>query len=195
MTGAAWPDVTPAELERDPYPFLARLRRDQPVAYVPALGLWLLTRFDDVRRAHNDRQLFETNGPAELSECFGAHHILNVDGEQHARYQQGLHASLAPRNVSDRWSPTIEAIVERQLSGLVPQGRADLIASYFEPISVLALGEVLGIPEVGPETLRRWYRALIAGSSNIAGDPMVARDANGVSSEIDATLAPRFARA
>jgi cytochrome P450 len=183
-------DVSVAELEDDPYPFLAMLRAEAPVAYVPALGLWMLTRFDDVKLAHGDRERFETYGPPALSECLGEHHILNVDGDQHRRYRDGLHASLAPRIVSDRLTDAIERVVERQLDAIAGLGGGDLVGSYFEPISVLALGEVVGIPEVGADELRRWFHALIAGSSNIAGDRAVAEYANGVSREIDARLAP-----
>jgi aromatic O-demethylase, cytochrome P450 subunit len=78
-------DVSVAELEDDPYPFLAMLRAQAPVAYVPALGVWVLSRFDDVKLAHADTEHFETYGPPSLSECLGEHHILNVDGEQHQR--------------------------------------------------------------------------------------------------------------
>lgn len=56
-------DVSPAELEHDPYPFLAQLRAQAPVAFVPSLGVWLLTRFEDVKRAHNDVERFRTYGP------------------------------------------------------------------------------------------------------------------------------------
>ena len=105
----------------------------------------------------------------------------------------GLHASLAPRSVSERFADVIERVVGRQLDSIAGLGCGDLVASYFEPISVLALGEVLGIPEVGADELRRWFRALIAGSSNIAGDREVAEHANGVSREIDVRLAPVFA--
>ncbi|MBA3690317.1 MAG: cytochrome P450, partial [Actinobacteria bacterium] len=41
--------VTIEDLERDPYPIYARLRDEEPVSWVPAVGLWLVTRFDDVR--------------------------------------------------------------------------------------------------------------------------------------------------
>jgi cytochrome P450 len=187
-------DVSAAELERDPYPFLARLRHEAPVTYVPTLGVWLLTRFDDVKVAHSDHERFDTSGPAELSECLGDHHILNVDGDQHARYRRGLLASLSPRAVSDRFMDVIAGVVERQLEAVAGLGAADLVASYFEPISVIALGEVLGVPEIDADELRRWFHALIAGSSNIAGDRNVAEYANGVSREIDARLAPVFER-
>ena len=36
--------ITVDDLERDPYPVYARLRAESPVAWVPAVGLWLVTR-------------------------------------------------------------------------------------------------------------------------------------------------------
>ena len=37
-----------ATLERDPYPAFAALQAHEPVAFVPSLGMWLVTRWDDV---------------------------------------------------------------------------------------------------------------------------------------------------
>jgi cytochrome P450 len=187
-------DVAPEELEDDPYPFLARLRSEAPVAFVPSLDIWLLSRFEDVKRAHSDVERFHTAGPPNLSECFGEHHILNVDGEQHARYRHGVDASLAPRSVSERLTAMIETVIGSGLELIAQRGSGDLLADYFEPISVLALGRVLGIPEVGADELRHWFRGLIAGGSNISSDPQIAAYAAGVSEEIDHRLAPVFER-
>jgi len=41
--------ITLEELERDPYPIYARLRDQEPVSWVPAVQLWLVTRYEDVR--------------------------------------------------------------------------------------------------------------------------------------------------
>jgi cytochrome P450 len=185
-------DVSPAELEDDPYPFLARLRTQAPVAFVPSLGVWLLTRFEDVKRAHNDVERFQTYGPPALSACFGEHHILNVDGDHHGRYRRGLDASLAPREVSEHFMSMIEAVVETQLHGIAGREEGDLLAEYFEPISVVALACVLGIPEIDADELRHWFHGLIAGGSNVSEDPKVAAYAAGVSADIDRRLAPVF---
>jgi hypothetical protein len=37
-----------ASFMRDPYPILAVLRRDAPIAYVPELGAILMTKRDDI---------------------------------------------------------------------------------------------------------------------------------------------------
>lgn len=43
---------------RDPYPWLDRLRAEAPVRYGPGTGLWLVSRYDDVRRVLLDPTLF-----------------------------------------------------------------------------------------------------------------------------------------
>jgi cytochrome P450 len=186
--------ITLDELEDDPFPALAWLREHAPVAFLPATGMWLLTRFEDVREAHRESGGLQTYGPPELSECLGEHHILNVEGSQHARYRAGLNASLSPRAVSDHAAGQVEDVVASQLGALVQSERGDLVADYFEPISVRALGRILGVPEIDPDELRRWFHAIIAGSSNLAGDRDIAQYANRVSAEIDGRLAPTFAR-
>ena len=162
------------------------------MAFVPSLDMWLLTRFDDVKLAHRDLDQFRTAGPSSLSECFGEHHILNVDGDQHARYRRGVDASLAPRAVSERFLGVIETVIATQLDLVAGRGTGDLLAEFFEPVSVLALAWVLGIPDFDADELRRWFRGLIAGGSNISEDPEIAAHAAAVSAEIDRRLEPVF---
>jgi cytochrome P450 len=50
--------VTVEELERDPYPIYARLRAEEPVSWVESVGLWLVTRWDDVRTVDLSPDLF-----------------------------------------------------------------------------------------------------------------------------------------
>ena len=53
MTGKGLGDgITLEVLEADPDPVLAELRASDPVTWVPALDMWLVTRWDDV--AHVD---------------------------------------------------------------------------------------------------------------------------------------------
>ena len=51
-------DITLADLEVDPDPIMARLRADEPVCWVPALEMWLVTRWDDVAHMEEHPELF-----------------------------------------------------------------------------------------------------------------------------------------
>jgi len=46
------------ELERDPYPIYKRLRDEEPVSYVDAVDLWLVTRWADVNYVDKTPDLF-----------------------------------------------------------------------------------------------------------------------------------------
>ena len=37
--------ITVEELDQDPYPIYARMRAEAPVCFVPAVGLWFVTRW------------------------------------------------------------------------------------------------------------------------------------------------------
>ena len=170
------------------------MREEAPVVLVPAVNAWLVTGYDEVRAVHADGARFVGRQAEWTLECIGEHNILGVEGEQHQRYRVGLHACLAPRVVNAYTDEIIAPVVDELLETLSGQTSAELMAEYFEPISVLALGRVIGIPEIDAATLRRWFHGIIAGDSNVAYDRAVADEANSISREIDARLREVFER-
>ena len=186
--------VTFEELERDPYPFYARLREEAPVAYVPGIGEWLITGFDEVKAVHGNPVNFAARQSAESIECIGENNVLALDGTRHQRYRRSLHACLAPRMVAGYAERTILPVVEQQLERLSRQTRAELMSEYFEPISVLSLGQIMGVPEIEADMLRRWFHGIILGNSNMANVREIAEEANGISREIDDRMWEVFER-
>ena len=78
--------ITVDDLERDPYPVYARLRAESPVAWVPAVGLWLVTRAADVEFVTTRPDLFSAHvDGSPLDRSFGGPTILTVDGGWMAR--------------------------------------------------------------------------------------------------------------
>ena len=72
--------ITLEDLERDPYPSYARLRDEEPVSWVPAVGLWLVTRFDDVRAVDLDPETFTgATDPSTLNRTMGVN-MLGTEG-------------------------------------------------------------------------------------------------------------------
>ena len=92
--------VTVEELDRDPYPVYARLRREAPVCLVPAVGLWFVTRWADVERAATRPDVFCSRvDPSPLERTMGGESILLLDGEPQKRLRAMLDPSLRPRVV------------------------------------------------------------------------------------------------
>jgi cytochrome P450 len=188
-------DVTVADLERDPYPIYARLRAEAPVSYVPAVDLWLVTRWDDVRTVASDPAVFSAEmDDSPLDVAFGGPNILTMDGPRHKDIRRSLDGKYAPRTVRGYIDDLVEPIVEERLALLAGRSSVDLLAEYFEPISVLSLGRVLGLGHLDADTLRRWFHGLHQGAINFERDPDRSRISDAVAAEIDETLAPVLAR-
>jgi cytochrome P450 len=187
--------ITVADLDADPYPIYARLRRKAPVCYVPAVRLWLVARWRDVEYAATQPELFAAKPiPSPVDRTFGENNILTVDGEPQRRLRGMLDPSFRPRAVEEYAAPLVEPIVEEHLERIAGQAQAELMSEYFEPISVLSLGRVLGFGDVDGDTLRRWFHGLSKGATNFEDDPAKQWIGDATSAEIDAGLGPVFER-
>lgn len=181
------------DLERDPYPIYARLRSESPVAWVPAVGLWLVTRAKDVEFVTTHPELFSAHvDSSPLDRSFGGPTILTVDGDRHLDLRRSLDAAYKPRVVASYIDELVEPIAQACLEALLsrPDQRAELMRSYFEPISVLSLGAVLGLGHLAASTLQEWFHGLAMGAINFESDPEKQRINDETAQRIDAELRP-----
>jgi cytochrome P450 len=194
VTGFA-DEITVTELERDPYPIYARLRDEAPVAWVPAVEMWLATGWEEAIRVASEPELFAADMPGSpIDRSFGSPTILTCDGPDHKQLRRAIDPKYRPHEVERYIDDLVGPIVDARLDGLEGREHADLMADYFEPISVLSLGAVLGLADVDADTLRRWFAALAEGATNFERDPAKQARSDAVAAEIDERLAPLLAR-
>jgi cytochrome P450 len=197
-TGSVSPfadSVTVAALEEDPYPIYARLRREAPVCFIPAVGLWFVTRYEDVELVGTHPELFSAElDDSPVDRTFGSPTIITVDGELHHELRRALDSKYRPRHVSTYIDDLVRPIAADLLGGLASGDRAELMADYLEPLSVLSLGSVLGVAHLGASRLRDWFWRLHQGVINFEGNPQREEVGTTCSREIDVALAPVFDR-
>ncbi|UGS38049.1 cytochrome P450 family protein [Capillimicrobium parvum] len=182
--------ITVEMLDADPYPLYARMRAEQPVCWVPAVGLWFVTRWDDVQYVNAHPELFTADVSASPLRRALGENVLTVDGVLHKRLRAPLEAALRPKLV-DTWAPQlVRDVAEPLLQRMAPRGRADVMAEFLEPVSVLSLGRVLGLGDLDADTLRRWFFALATGGANHERDPAKYAISDAASREIDERLGP-----
>jgi cytochrome P450 len=187
--------VTVAGLEADPYPIYARLRREAPVCYIPAVRLWFVTRYDDVEFAGTHPELFSADlDDSPVDHTFGSPTILTVDGAPHLELRRSLDSKYRPKHVNGYIDDLVRPVAEQVLDGLAGRDRAELMAEYLEPVSVLSLGTVLGVAHLGAGRLRDWFWRLHLGVINFEGNPARAEAGTACSREIDEVLGPVFDR-
>jgi cytochrome P450 len=85
-------------------------------------------------------------------------------------------------------------IATQQLTEIISNDRHELVSSYFEPISVLSLGAVLGLGHLSADTLQHWFHGLAMGATNFERDPEKQKISDAVESEMNDELLPIMER-
>ena len=186
--------ITIENLDSDPYPIYARLRREEPVAFVPAANVWFVTRYSDVEIVTKNPDVFSaeaSTSPVEIS--FGRPTILTSDGPVHKELRNGIEPHYRPRQVSTYIEALVRPIAERHLDMLEDKATPDLMADYFEPISALSLARSFGLTDIDVALLRKWFHGLSQGAINYEKDPKRQAISDETCNEIDAALLPLLA--
>jgi cytochrome P450 len=162
-----------------PFEALARLRRETPVAWVaeiPVLGwpagpgFWLVLRHADVESVLRQPELFSSalgatqiRDPATPSAlAYVRRMMLNMDPPEHSRLRRLLSRSFTPRAVAkleDRIRGHARAICDRVFAGR--GGECDFAKDVAADLPLLALADVLGLPEQDRWLLFDWSNRVI----------------------------------
>ncbi len=163
-------EITIEQLENDPYPIFARLRREAPIVWMPALGSWIVSNWKYCREIARDSEHFAGGSDPALEHVFGQPCVLSADGEVHADLRAMIDPHLRPSVVASYIDSMVRPVARQYLAEIRDKGIADLMAEYFEPISVRAVGDLLGFQQTDSATLRRWFHDLSSGFVNKAVD-------------------------
>jgi cytochrome P450 len=191
---SAGAEITVEQLEADPYPVYERLRAEEPVCHVESVGLWLVTRWDDVQYVDKSPALFtgETD-PSTLERTFGKN-LLASEGAYHDRIRSIIYPWFRVGAIGDYPDGVIAPLANALVDGFEAAGSCDLVSEFAEPLSARVLKQALGLDFVEEETLRRWFAQLAEGAANFEGDPERQRVADAASAEVNETVAPVIER-
>lgn len=179
--------VTLDALSNDPYPLIARLRSEEPVARVPSLDRWFVSRRDLVLEVLNDAERFTTDSPRSLIGTTFGRQMLSTDGDEQRRHRAPFNAAFRPRTLRTELAPSVTARAKVIVDTLQPG--QDLTASA-SLMAVSTVMDMLGLGDVaGAETVTAWYDDLAAALANVAGDPAVADRGRATAAAFGAAMA------
>ncbi|MEP6972543.1 MAG: cytochrome P450 [Actinomycetota bacterium] len=178
-------------LEEDPYPTYAWMRRELPIAFVPEVGRVLVTTWALCDEAGANDEVF---GPTEhpFSEVYGLPNVMSLTGTAHRSLRNAINPPFRPRTVNEYRDRALRATAVRYVDAIRPRGRADVSTELLEPISVRAIGDVMGFTDVDDETLGRWFRGYAAHLVDFGRDEQVAARGRAVKEEVLAYLQKRL---
>ncbi len=147
-------------LLNDPFPFYARLQDADPAHWSPLLRAWVLTRYDDVKRACLDtagmssdrlRPFFALLPSEERARVTQLIRYLTLwmvfrDPPEHARLRR-LAAKVFNVRSINALRADIEAITGGLLERLHERREFDFIAEFAGPLPALVIMHMLGVPD------------------------------------------------
>jgi cytochrome P450 len=187
-------EISVEQLERDPYPIYKQLRAEAPVCFVESVGLWLVTRWDDVQHVDKSPAIFTgATDPSTLERTFGRN-LLASEGAYHDRIRSIIYPWFRVGAIGQYPDKVIAPIAVDLIDSFAGRGECDLVSEFAEPLSARVLKQALGLDFVEETTLRRWFAELAEGAANFENDPGRQAVADAASAEVDDAVAPVIER-
>ena len=158
-------DLTDPAVVADPYPFFAEERRRHPVAWHEPSGGWLTFDHacaDAVLRRRRLGRIWKDKQPAERFEPFNLLHrnqMMENEPPDHTRLRRLVAGAFARGHV-ERLRPRVRDLATALLDKVDPRG-FDVVKQYAEPLPVLVIAELLGVPTDLAPQLRAWSQAIV----------------------------------
>ncbi|OJI95360.1 hypothetical protein LY10_01051 [Planktotalea frisia] len=175
----------------DPYPDLAKMRAETPIAYVPELDATLLTLRDDIFREEKRIEVFSSEQPGGLMTTLMGENMMRKDGAAHMAERKMIFPSVSPRTVRDVWKRQFESATCDILDHL-PCDNVDLVRDFAMPVSAEALKAMTGLTNMYFAEMDRVSQGMIDGCANYAGDPQVEANCHDCTASIDAHIDARI---
>jgi cytochrome P450 len=144
-----------ADFFQNPYPTYARMRAVAP----PTVGgrLWFF-RYADCEQVLQSTETF-------LKQPAGPVGIFGSDPPLHTRLREQIEP---PFSTAVRAAPALaEAYVTQAIGAVAPTGHMDVLADFADRVAANIFMDMLGIPSVDREDIRRWETAILGARGDL----------------------------
>lgn len=173
----AIPSRVDAQFINDPYPQYERMRADEPIRYDPKLGMWLISRYDDLQTVFRDPILFSMEAGYTLQYAQGHFEefkaILEKDGggyfpdaimtdpPYHTAVRKLMDKAFTAHRVKTL-EPGISRLVIDKIEAVADRGACDAVNDLAVPLTIEIICEQMGFEQVDAEKIKRWSAAVVA---------------------------------
>lgn len=156
---------------RDPYPELARARRETPIQTLDASlmphddahPVYFVYRHDDIASVLRDGETFSSAHIIDMimGPVMGEHIMLGMDDPQHRRYR-ALVATAFRQKVLATWETELVAKVANELiDRFVDRGHAELVREFTFPYPTQIIAGLLGLPREDYKQFQHWSISIL----------------------------------
>jgi cytochrome P450 len=159
---------TDEAVKRCPFPAYDQLREERPVHRDPITGHYILTRYDDVRRAllnvralsnraglMGDRwsdaanRLFASEGWLPMNT------LVSNDPPEHRFYRQLVEKAFTPAKVANI-EPRVQELVDELIEAMADKDEVDFLNDFAVPLPMYVIAEQLGVAASDRAAFKTW---------------------------------------
>ncbi|MDB5429841.1 MAG: cytochrome [Caulobacter sp.] len=173
-----------SEIQDHLFAFYEQLHEHDPVYLMPETGIYILTRYEDVRTALMDTETFSSRSDFGILQGEGwakyqkvladdgwanLNTLQSIDPPEHGRYRRLLDRTFNARRV-EALRPRLEEVANLVIDEFIDAGECDFIQAFAIPYPGLIISEQFGFELSEIATFRKWSRSL----ANSAGQVLSA---------------------
>ncbi|MEP7135250.1 MAG: cytochrome P450 [Chloroflexota bacterium] len=168
-------DINTPDFIADPYAQLAALRHDMPVYHDPLWNKIFFTRHADISALLKDKRLGRTllhlysrdeigwppPDPRHVGfRSYQDNVFMDMEGTAHARIRALVTKVFTPKRV-ESMRAKLEQTTHTLIDAVQADGTCDFVHAIAEPLPVVMIADLLGIPEAQRQNLRPWSNAIV----------------------------------
>lgn len=165
--------VTMAQQYIDPYPALMQMLDHEPVSWIHEIGMWYVTRRDDVLRILADTDTFTVISDTSLMRQAMGYNMLTTDGDEQQRLRRPFNTAFAPRGIRQQAEPFIEALANDLIDTFANHESIDIKADFADIIAIQTVVDILGLEVDDYAQIRTWVSDFSRIMSNFSGDETI----------------------
>ena len=172
---ADWFDPNQTAAHTDPFPWYHRLRQEGPVVFMPSVGMYAVTRHEEILEILRDTATFSNAEglgefrplPPAIREQVGedwsfpdvaAAGLTVMDPPRHTRLRKIVAPALTPRRMAVH-EPAIREIAHSMIDEFVDQGHADLASQLAYRLPSRVIGRIIGAEDETSDRFVDWVDA------------------------------------
>ena len=144
------------------------------MAWVPALGGWLVTSYAAAVAVMRDPRAFTVDDPRFSTARVVGPSMLSLDGAAHARHRAPFFSAFHRGGAAARLGQFAESEAARLVAAIRPDGAAELRGTVTGPLAVAVVAEALGLGHLPPDTILSAYARIVGGVTGLSGDQSAA---------------------
>jgi cytochrome P450 len=166
------------ELQNCPYDAYATLRNDAPVWRDPITGMYVISRYDDVRNVLLDTDRFGSGRSASGRGPGGTERAMKIkrlyeqkgwlpaptlagrDEPEHRQMRALFDHAFRPSKIK-AMDPFIAALADRLVDDFIDDGRCDWVRQFAVPLPLIVIGKQMGAPEADIWRIKAWTDAWV----------------------------------